>query len=324
MERNNAMAQAQINIEDRILGGLWGLLIGDALGVPYEFKQPRELPPASQIDFHPPAGYPRTYPTVPPGTWSDDGAQALALLDSLLTCEQLDLDDFSARLIAWAERGEYAVDHRVFDIGVQTSEALRAIQHHGVPPTRAGYLRPEGKGNGSLMRVLPLALWHHGTDEDLVRDAHLQSVVTHGHETNQACCALYCLWARRLLQGLEWNEAYSDAVRTLRDLYRDLPSHEQALEWEIRPDSEPFSDGSGYVVASLHAARLALKEKTYPDVVKAAILLGQDTDTNAAIVGGLAGLRDGIQSIPVNWRSELRGQERLNPLIKKLLEHRHA
>ncbi|MFC7442896.1 ADP-ribosylglycohydrolase family protein [Laceyella putida] len=316
------MAQSQLSMEDRILGGLWGLLIGDALGVPYEFKQAHELPPADQIDMQPPTDFSRTYPSIPPGTWSDDGAQALALLDSLLTCDQLDVNDFATRIIAWAERGEYAVDQNVFDIGVQTSEALRAIQHHGVPPAKAGFIRSEGKGNGSLMRVLPLALWHLGTDEALVHDAHLQSVVTHGHETNQACCALYCLWARRLIQGLPWEEAYADALRVLRDIYKNQPTHEQALEWEIRPDSEPFSDGSGYVVASLHAARLSLKNDTYVGAVKAAIQLGQDTDTNAAIVGGLAGLRDGIQAIPTHWRTQLRGHEIVNPLAKKLLEHR--
>lgn len=318
------MTQAQLNIEDRILGGLWGLLIGDALGVPYEFKQASELPPAEQIDFDPPPDFPRTYPSLPSGTWSDDGAQALALLDSLITCNRMDVDDFATRLIAWVERGEYAVDQHVFDIGKQTSLALDAIQQHGVPPAKAGLIRPEGKGNGSLMRVLPLALWHRGTDADLVHDAHQQSMVTHGHATNQACCALYCLWARRLLQGLPHEEAYTDAVKALRDLYKNQPAYEQALEWEIRPDSEPFSDGSGYVVASLHAARLALKHETYVGAVKAAIRLGQDTDTNAAITGGLAGLRDGIQSIPTDWRTQLRGQEWVNPLLKKLLEHRSS
>lgn len=71
---------------ERIAGGLIGLLVGDALGVPYEFHEADEIPPSAQIEFEPPAGFDRSHKGTPPGTWSDDGAQALCLLDSLLVC----------------------------------------------------------------------------------------------------------------------------------------------------------------------------------------------------------------------------------------------
>ena len=77
--------------------------------------------------MEPPAGFRRAHRGVPPGTYSDDGAQALCLLASLLDQRRLDLDDFARRLVAWYERGYLAVDERVFDCGVQTSQALRAI-----------------------------------------------------------------------------------------------------------------------------------------------------------------------------------------------------
>ena len=86
-------------LHERIAGGLWGLLVGDALGVPYEFHEPHDLPPRHQLEMRPPASFRRAHAHVPPATWSDDGAQALALLASLLDQGKLDLDDFGQRLL---------------------------------------------------------------------------------------------------------------------------------------------------------------------------------------------------------------------------------
>src|SRR5437763_10292615 len=102
--------------KERIEGGLVGLLVGDALGVPYEFSSPEELPPAEAIEFEPPAGFCRAHVGTPSGTWSDDSAQALCLLASLLTCGRFDADDFARRLLCWSEEGYMAVDDRVFVI----------------------------------------------------------------------------------------------------------------------------------------------------------------------------------------------------------------
>lgn len=79
-------------LAERLEGGLLGLLIGDALGVPYEFYPPQALPPVAELEFTPPPGFRRSHASVSPGTWSGDGAQALALLASLLAQDTLDLD----------------------------------------------------------------------------------------------------------------------------------------------------------------------------------------------------------------------------------------
>lgn len=158
---------------DKWKGGLYGLLIGDALGVPYEFHAAEEISAYGEIEMKPPFGFRRAHSGVEPGTWSDDGAQALCLLDSLVTCGSFVLKDFSDRLLAWYQDGEWAVDGVVFDVGVQTGEALNAYRA-GDNPEKCGMLRPDGKGNGALMRVLPLALWHKGTDRALVANAHEQ------------------------------------------------------------------------------------------------------------------------------------------------------
>src|SRR5689334_5389738 len=109
---------AMPTLRERLEGGLFGLLIGDALGVPYEFHPPHTLPPLAEIEMVPPAQFDRAHASVPPGTWSDDGAQALALLASLLDRGALDVQDLGARLVAWYQTGYLAVDGRVFDIGI--------------------------------------------------------------------------------------------------------------------------------------------------------------------------------------------------------------
>jgi ADP-ribosyl-[dinitrogen reductase] hydrolase len=308
-----------MTLQERIAGGLWGLLVGDAVGVPYEFHQPHDLPPRAELEMTPPPAFRRAHARVAPGTWSDDGAQALALLASLLERGALDLDDFGQRLVAWHETGYLAVDNIVFDVGIQTNQAIRALMA-GVTPHAAGPNHEHANGNGSLMRVLPLALWHQGSDSELVRDAHTQSLVTHGHLRAQVCCALYCLWARRLLHQLP--DAWGDAVATLRAIYGSTSPEYAELEWQIRPDDPLEGHGGGYVVDCLRSARMAVEAGTYEDVVKAAIALGHDTDTTACVAGGIAGIRDGVNAIPERWMSQLRGKQLVEPLLLGLLRAR--
>lgn len=306
------------DINSRVRGALIGLLIGDALGVPYEFHEPGDIPPPEQIEFQPPAGYNRAHRSVPPGTWSDDGAQALCLLASLLERRRFDAQDFGQRLLHWRDKGDMAVGGIVFDIGITTGAALAALKA-GTPALEAGPSGQYDNGNGSLMRVLPLALWHKGTDAALVRDAHDQSRVTHGHVRSQVCCALYCLWARRILDDtpLPW----PSAVSALRTIYQDNAKAMEEMEWSIKPDDFAPGGGSGYVVDSLRSAHWVMQEPDYERVVKAAIALGHDTDTTACIAGGIAGLRGGIETIPVRWQNALRGQEIVQPLLDSLLQH---
>lgn len=307
-----------MKINDKWLGGLYGLLVGDALGVPYEFHPAKDIPPYSEIEMSPPPQFQRSHPHVAAGTWSDDGAQALCLLDSLITCQTFQLPDFSKRLLAWYQNGYWAIDHTVFDVGVQTGEALSAYQA-GLPPEQCGFLRPDGKGNGALMRVLPLALFHNGSDKALVLDAHNQCLITHGHLCNQVCCALYCLTARFLQKDLPFSLALSHALDTLKTIYNDMPSYQQELEWSIRPDTDWKGSGSGYVVDSLRSTFMILNQATnYEEAVKYAILLGNDTDTTACITGGLAGIQYGYSNIPDRWLATLKGKSDIETLLFRL------
>ncbi len=305
----------------KIKGGIYGLLTGEALGVPYEFHLKEDIPPAEQIEMTPPEGFIRAHSGTAPGTWSDDGAQALCLLDSLLYKDNFDLNDFSDRLLAWYENGLWAVDNRVFDVGIQTSMALSMYKSGGMPE-KCGNIRPDGKGNGALMRVLPLALWHNGTDDDLVSDAHKQCLITHGNITNHICCALYCLIARELLNSMSFDTSLDIAIQKLHSIYTDKSKFSDEFLFRLHPD-EPdiwIGKGSGYVVDSLRSAVMIMKKSnSYEEAVKQAIALGDDTDTTACITGGLAGIKFGYDNIPFRWIKALKDKDKVDRLLDKLI-----
>jgi ADP-ribosyl-[dinitrogen reductase] hydrolase len=282
-----------------------GMLVGDACGVPYEFFDPRLLPSIEKIDMRPPKGFPRSYAHVPLGTWSDDGAQALCLYASMRECGMYHPQDFAARLVKWHDRGYMAVSNYVFDIGNQTSVAIGRLKQ-GMPTRFSGLAGERNNGNGALMRSLPLALLHQGNDVALVYEAHAQSRLTHAHIRSQVCCALYCLWARREAQG--HSAPWDGAVATLRAIYRKDSATAAELEHHVRPDEPPSGKGTGYVLDTLHSARLACEASSYKAIIKRAISLGHDTDTTACVAGGIAGLRHGVGSIPPAWLRMLRGK----------------
>lgn len=299
-----------------VRGGIYGLLLGDAAGVPYEFNPPASLAPfADRIDMAPPPGFRRTY-SVPVGTWSDDGALALCLLESLAEAGGYDPIDQARRMVAWLDEGHLAVDNHVFDVGVATRQALaqaRSLLAAGASPAGRGLTHEMSAGNGTLMRILPLALWHDGADGDLVRMAMEHSALTHAHPLCLACCGIYCLWARNLARGI--GHPFESAVEAFRGLVGDDPALVAALrvidEWRGKTPS-----GTGFVVDTLFSARYALEAGAdFKGVIRRSILLGNDTDTTAAVAGGLAGVACGLEGLPEDWMGLLRGKEVVESIL---------
>ncbi|MBX3032219.1 MAG: ADP-ribosylglycohydrolase family protein, partial [Chloroflexi bacterium] len=303
---------AALPLPARLAGAVWGHLVGDALGVPYEFLRASDITTVAW-------GAKGTH-HQPPGTWSDDGALMLALLDSLLATG-FDTNDQGRRAVDWRRHGRYAPGGRVFDIGGTTSAALAAIEH-GTSAVEAGPTADHASGNGSLMRILPLALVARDvTDERLVEMAHLASRVTHGHPRCQVACALYSLVARRMLAGAgDRPGILVDARAVLRATYedRDLTGHLTALD-EL--EAWPGRSGRGHVIDSFWSAWDAFSgADSYVDAVTRAIRYGRDTDTTAAIAGGLAGAWFGVDAIPADWRGGLRDPGIVRPLVDRLIE----
>ena len=306
------------SMRSRLRGAVYGLLVGDALGVPYEFSSAAELPELRFIEMVPPEGFHRAHPGVPPGTWSDDGAQALHLLRVLLDGDASIETRLAEGLQAWHTSAELTPDGRVFDIGIQTQEALSRLKR-GVSPNQSGPYEEHNNGNGSLMRVLPAALLPAVDDHVLIGRARRQSLPTHGHARSLLACSLSTLISARLLVGHSFISALEEAQEVLELTTVDAERDELRVLLDGRLDAP---NGSGYVVDCLWSSVAAvLRTRTFEDCVRTAVSFGNDTDTTACVAGGWAGLLYGEEAIPMRWREQLLGQNLVEPLLERLVAY---
>ena len=293
-----------IPLESQLRSALLGLAVGDALGVPVEFtsRAARLLDPVAEM---------RAYGThqQPAGTWSDDASLTFCLAEAM--AEGYTVRGLADKCRRWAEQGFWTPHGHVFDIGITTREALQRLKEQapGDSPLVGG--RDEmSNGNGSLMRILPLAFYKPEADLptrfQLICEA---SAITHGHVRSAIACFLYLEMAAYLRQGLRPQEAYAKLGQTapaqLKQL--NLPAQEinqfkRILTGSLAILPESAIASSGYVVHTLEAALWCLlRHETYAATVLAAVNLGEDTDTTGAVAGGLAGLYYGEAAIPENW-----------------------
>ncbi len=311
-------------LRDKIRGAMWGALVGDAAGVPYEFRRADTIPPSNKIamgaleyDAH---QYPPTH-NMPAGTWSDDGSGVLALASACLgATTHFEPEALAAGLVAWYKDGAFAVDGHVFDIGNATRSAINKLIR-GASWKESGCSEASSNGNGSLMRAIPLALWHVGTDAELYRDAVAASAVTHAHALATTSCGLFSILVRKIL--LDRYTPATCAIFAAQQVAEIDPANFDQLDRELRkyevPNGRPM--GSGYVVDSLaYALRIAkdYAKHDFTSVVRGAIRLGGDTDTTASIAGGLAGAIYGVQGIPSLWLSAMRDDGQAAKIIERL------
>jgi ADP-ribosylglycohydrolase len=295
-----------------VRGAVYGHLVGDAMGVPHEFTapDPTRVPTVRGGGIH----------RQPAGTWSDDGALMLALLDSLLTVG-FDPEDQGRRALAWADARAYTPDgDGAFDIGVATNSALSAFRT-GVAAIDAGGTGERDQGNGSLMRILPNALVDVPDDDvTLVERAHLASRVTHGHPNCQVACALYVLVARTLIEhpGGDSEAALGLATDRLLEAYERQPAFASVLRELLAHRSRVKRPGGGWVLDSFWSAWEAFAgASSYREVIERSIRYGHDTDTTAAIAGGLAGIRFGLDGIPGEWVTALRDGDLVEGMLAR-------
>ena len=301
----------------RIRGGILGALIGDALGVPVEF-QPRAARVADPVTNMRGFG---TY-NQPPGTWSDDGALLLCTAEAVL--EGLDPERAGRLYLRWWREGHWAAHGKVFDIGNTTQAALARLEA-GVPAEQAGGAGEADNGNGSLMRILPVALrFAAETPAVVARHAMRLSAVTHRHARSQLACAMYCFVAQELLRGIAPAEAWRNAVASFQPLLAEHPTDTAAFARVCGEDfaslAETQIQSGGYVINTLEAALWCLLQGgSFPDIVRRAVNLGGDTDTTGCVVGGLAGVWLGIDAIPGEWRNSLAKDPPIEGLIERFV-----
>ena len=291
--------------QDRMLGGLWGAIVGDALGVPVEFtsRAERQRDPVTDM---------RGYGThhQPPGTWSDDSSLLLCTVEAF--CESYNPMRLGELFLAWQDHGLWTPHGKVFDIGIATNMAL-ARMRQGAAPEEAGGAGERDNGNGSLMRILPVALRYADAPVDeMLFMAHRVSAITHQHPRSQMACGLYCCMAKGLLGGLASLDAYRFMIEQGHRYYnvtpfnREMPHFARILSGTIGDATDRDIASSGYVLHTLEASLWCLlTTSSYADAVLKAVNLGDDTDTTGCVAGGLAGVCYGIQSIQLAWRERL-------------------
>lgn len=294
---------------DRACGVLVATAAGDALGAPYE--------------FHPARGPEKTVAMVgggafgwKPGEWTDDTSMALAIAEVAAT--GTDLRDESAQ-DAIVERW-YDWSRTATDVGNQTRNVLGSVGAQGgwaasaLATSRSLHERSRHTGgNGALMRTAPVALAYLGEhDEDaLVTAAREISALTHFDPDAQDACVLWCCAIRHAVRTGELDVRVG--MRHLDHDRRDVWAKRLDVAESSRPAHIP---NNGWVVAALQAAWSAIAMTDTGDGLPAghlargldaAVRAGDDTDTVAAIAGGLLGARYGASAVPSEWRRLLNG-----------------
>lgn len=277
----------------KVKDGIIGLLIGDALGVPVEFISRDEIKKNPVTDMR---GY-GTY-NQPEGTWSDDTAMVLATMHSIVKKQGIDYDDIMDRFTKWLFDSKYMQGDKTFDCGITTSTAINNYYFDEIPALESGCSGVRDNGNGSLMRILPLT-YIKNIDYKTIENI---SGLTHAHKRSKIACVLYVEIAKSMIENntLSIKEHIEKASDKIKEYYKDSAELKH-FEKIFNNDFDDIS-GKGYVIYTFECVvHCLLTTESYRDAVLKAVNIGGDTDTNAAICGGLAGIYYGYESIPIDW-----------------------
>jgi len=292
-------------VADRAAGALLGLAAGDAVGTALEFARRDTKPPVTDMVGGGPFG-------LAPGQWTDDTAMALALADSLALHSHLDARDLMERFVSWHRRGAYSCTGHCFDIGNTTRDALARFERTGDP--YAGSTHPSTAGNGSLMRLAPVAIrhWRDAAARRHVADG--QGRTTHAAAEAVAACVAYADLLADAIVGMPRDEVL------LAARHSDVPSVAGVLAGSWRGKHRADVRSSGYVLHTLEAALWCVGRTTdFRSAVLLAANLADDADTTAAVAGQLAGALYGRRGIPSEWLARLAWRERIEDAALALL-----
>ncbi len=288
-----------------VRSGLFGLAIGDALGVPVEFTSREKLKESPVTEMRGNGTHHQ-----PKGTWSDDTSMALCLAESL-AAEDIDYDDIMNKFCDWWIRGDYTPHGYAFDIGGATGRALSRYRE-GTAPMLCGGNAERDNGNGALMRILPAAYLVYGLSLERGMDiVHNLTALTHAHPRTLIASGIYIRICTALLGRKGPANAVARALAECRDYYQASPYEAELKHFDRLMNGiahVPVEDirSTGYVVDTLEAAVWCLlKTRSYRDCVLCAVNLGEDTDTVAAVAGGMAGIYYGMRGIPTEWMQSL-------------------
>jgi len=302
---------------NQYLGAIIGHAVGDAMGFPTEFSKREELlqnPVIEMIDS-PDVGQPA-------GSWSDDTAMEIATIDSFIQKKYFDYKDIMDKWVKWISKSEYTPTGVAFDIG---RTCLKAIKKYcnGTPPLQCGSTSMNENGNGSLMRILPVALYAYSKNLDDIsirKLANEVSSLTHAHEISRLGCYIYVQFIICLLKGKTKEEAY----KYIQGLdYRSftvdsMNRYTRILDEQIEVQILDNIKSSGYIVDTLECSMwIFMNAQHYKEAIIASTNIGGDTDTIGAIVGSMAGIYYGFESIPSNWLDKVQRKDYLIEIVDR-------
>ncbi len=302
-----------------IKGMLLGLATGDALGVPVEFEMRRTLQENPVVNM-------RSFGSwhQPAGTWSDDTSLTIAAMESISRLKKIDYLDVMENFLKWYERDEFTATGERFDIGNTTRSAIVRFSRKILPPNKCGATEGSSNGNGSLMRILPATLYLYFTrgqiGGDELKIIHEFSALTHGHAISKTACGIYSLIAAQILNGKNISEAILVGMAAARVFYGEdkaFKNFSRLCDENFAALPEDKISASGYVVSTLEAALWCLlNTDNYKSLALKAVNLGEDTDTTAAVAGGLAGIFYGADKIPAEWLATLKRRDYLEKICE--------
>ncbi len=300
---------------------LFGVAIGDALGVPVEFMNRQKIaqnPVTDMIGFG-------TY-NLPAGTFSDDSSLAFCLAEALT--EEFSLQKIGNNFVEWLNNNFWTPRGNVFDVGIATSQAIRQLQK-GCNPELAGGRDVSDNGNGSLMRILPLLVYIKDKElSDRYQIIKQVSSITHGHIRSVIACFYYLEFARQIVKGIDKFQVYKNLQTDISDHLNsnsininEIKLFDRLLNGNIYELTEKEIFSSGYVLHTLEASIWCLlTTDNYKAATLKAVNLGEDTDTTGAVTGGLAGLLYGFDTIPKSWLQQIARKHDIEDLADRLGE----
>jgi len=305
---------------DKIMGGLWGAIVGDALGVPVEFQSRAERKKDPVTGMRGKGTF-----NLPAGSWSDDSSLMLCTVEGLLG--GLDTGNISRLFVRWLKDGYWTPFGYAFDVGHTTAKAIKMIDS-GIEPELAGGNEERDNGNGSLMRILPVGIRYADLPvAELLANVHKASSLTHRHSRSQMACGFYCLMTNPLLKGATPQDAYLYAVKQFKENYAKCPyayefAHfERILSGDVGSLPERKIKSSGYVIYTLEASIWCLlNSHSFSEAVLKAVNLGEDTDTTGIVTGGLAGIYYGLEAIPQEWLDTIVRKDEISELFERFCD----
>lgn len=313
------------------MDGIWGLMVGDALGVPAEFKD-RDMLRRMPVMMM--SGFGTHWQEA--GTWSDDTSMTLATMDSL--CSGLDYENILKRFKDWLfYNKEYTPHGDVFDVG---GVCRRAIKNYtmGFDVLECGINEENSNGNGSLMRILPAVLFvlkdGKALNENTLEVIHNVSKLTHSHPISLIGCGIYAFLVEELLKSDPETDVCEILQKGIDRAFFTYENREDAYLtaylrqyrrmgklYEFQQLEENEIQSTGFVVHTLEAAVWCLlTTNSFRECVLKAVNLGSDTDTVAAVAGSLAGYvygQGGDDGIPIEWIRQLSRFEWLEGKVEK-------